>query len=342
MNMIMKANDNRWNEYIERLPVEKQDIYYTREYYCMEQEEGHGEAFLFVCENDNGQLGLYPFLRNPVERNYLDKTYYDIETAYGYGGPLVNSMEPEFIEEFETAFLQYCKAENIIAEFIRFHPLLKNETIFKKEIQVLHNRYTVWLDLTKDLDDIWMNQVSKQNRNTIRKSEKNGLIVEVSSDYEQFVEIYEQTMQKVAADSFYYFDQTYYEVLKNNENMVLLCVKKEEELIAAAIFMCYQEYCHYHLAGSRREFLKLSPNNLLLWGAIKYAKEQGCKRFHFGGGLTDSKEDNLFRFKSKYSKDCADFFIGKRVHNHSVYDLLIKEWEEQHGGKAKLLLQYRE
>ena len=341
MNRVITDQDREWNELILKLPVEKRDIYYTKEYYLL-QKRKNCESKMFVYENERGDMAIYPFLKRPIEQNIFQGEFFDIETAYGYGGPLVTSSEVNFLEEFETSFLKYCAEENIIAEFIRFHPLIKNENIFKKNIQILHNRYTVWLDLSNQIEDIWMHQISTQNRNIIRKCEKNGLKVEVGEDYFTFVEIYKQTMKKVNADVFYYFDDEYYQKIKSNENMVVLYVKKGEEIIAAAVFMVYGEFCHYHLAGSKEEFLKLSPNNLLLWEAIKYAKSRECKKFHFGGGLTDSTEDSLFRFKSRFSKEKADFYIGKRIHNQQVYNALIKQWELEHGKKAKILLQYRE
>lgn len=120
------------------------------------------------------------------------------------------------------------------------------------------------------------------------------------------------------------------------------CVKNQDKTIAAAIFMMYGEYFHYHLAGSRKETLNLAPNNILLWEAINYAKDKGYKRMHLGGGLTDSTEDNLFRFKARFSTRYADFYIGKRIHNTKIYHYLIDAWEKRNGKKAVLLLQYRE
>lgn len=338
--MIISAEDAQWDKYIEKFPVEKQDIYFTRQYCKMEQEQEQGIAQLFVYE-ENENIGIYPFIKRPINHPQLKEQYYDIETPYGYGGPITMYEDPLFVSRFENSFLEYCKDENIVAEFVRFHPLIENEHIFQKNIEVLHNRSTVWLELTKSIEDIWMNEVSAQNRNTIRKCEKNQLHVEVTNHYDTFIEIYNETMQKVGAQEFYFFGQFYYEHIKGNESYVLLEVKQGEKTLAAAIFMGYGQYFHYHLSGSRKEFLKLAPNNILLWEAIKYAKEHGYKKMHFGGGLTDSKEDNLFRFKSKYSKTNADFYIGKRIHNEEVYQMLIRDWEEKHGEKAKILLQYR-
>lgn len=339
--MIVSRDNPMWNEYLGKLPLENQDIYFASQYYLLEEQAGHGQAQMFAYMNHTDNLGLYTFLKRPVSTTGLTESYYDIETAYGYGGPLVRKRDPRFIEEFENAFLQYCQSEKIIAEFIRFHPLIKNETIFKKNIQILHNRKTVWIDLTQNIDSIWMNHISTQNRNTIRKCIKNNLVVTISENYDEFMDIYNETMRKVGADSFYLFDEDYYNLMKGKPNYILFNVNESGSIIAAAIFMGYGDYFHYHLSGSRKEALNQSPNNLLLWEAINYAKNHNYKKMHLGGGLTDSTEDNLFRFKSKFSKEYADFYIGKRVHNPDVYNRLIRQWETEHGEKAGLFLQYR-
>ena len=339
--MILRSNDELWDKYINGLPKEKQDIYYTRQYCKMSELLEGGEAQLFVYE-EGDNVALYPYIRHIIDYEKGNSSFYDIETAYGYGGPVIKTEDYNFERAFETAFLKHCQQENIIAEFIRFHPLIENERIFKEKIEVLHNRITVWINLEKSVDEIWMYDVSTQNRNTIRKCMKNGLEVEVSEDYDEFLEIYNQTMNKVGAKNFYYFDKKYYDEIRNNSCCVLLRVRKSSETLAAAIFMKYGDYFHYHLSGSRQEYLQLAPNNILLWEAIKYAKEKGCKRMFLGGGLSDSQEDTLFRFKKKFSSESKDFYIGKRVHNPEVYHKLIQEWEEEHGEQAKILLQYRE
>lgn len=339
--MILKSNDELWDSYIRKLSKEKQDVYYTRQYYKMGELIEGGEAQLFVFEAmDN--FALYPYIRHIVDYDKEEVLFYDIETAYGYGGPVIKTENQEFEKAFEKAFLQHCQKENIIAEFIRFHPLFENEKIFKEKIEVLHNRTTVSVNLEKSIDEIWMQDISTQNRNTIKKCIKSGLEVEISEDYDEFLEIYNQTMKKVGAEDFYFFDREYFNQLEKDSCYVLMRVRKGPETLAAAIFMEYGDYFHYHLSGSRREYLHLAPNNILLWEAIQYAKSRGCRRMHLGGGLSDSAEDSLFRFKKKFSSEYKDFYIGKRVHNQGVYKELIRRWENGHGEKAKLLLQYRQ
>lgn len=335
----MNCSCSEWNEYLDKMPIKMRDIYYRSEYYMIQEINGDGEGKLFIFEEDE-RLAIYPFMLNEIEGYDLDDRYYDIETAYGYGGPIVNCMDSNFIERFEKSFNEYCLEENIVAEFIRFHPIIKNEYIFKENIHVSHNRFTVYTDLTKSIDEIWDNDIISKNRNMIRKAIKSGLEVDFDEDISDFKDIYKTTMDKVTAEEYYYFNDKFYEALKKI-NKVCINVKLNSEIVASAIFLRGNEYFHYHLSGSKKEYLKYSPNNLMLWEAIKYAKESGFKIFHFGGGLGDSVNDKLFKFKKSFGKGIGDFYIGKRIHNSEVYNYLINTWEVKNMKKAKLFLQYK-
>lgn len=339
MIYIENTDSNIWNEYLLKIDKPNRDIYFTSSYHHL-YENKHSRAKCFIyCEDE--KVALYPFLINDIYNYDLDDKYYDIETVYGYGGPISNSDNEEFLVNFEKNFMIFCSQNRIIAEFIRFHPLIKNQNIFKKNIDVVHNRLTVYLDLEKGIDQIWNKDIKSKNRNMIRKAQNNELSVSISSDYKTFKNIYEKTMNKVNANSFYYFNDEYFDLIKDSNNFILLNVNKNEKTIASGIFMIYGDYFHYHLSGSLEEYLKFASNNLLLWEAVKLAHKNNTKIFHFGGGLSNSREDNLFKFKSSFSNDATDFYIGKRIHNQKIYEHLIKIWEIRNNKQSKLFLQYK-
>ena len=339
MYKIFNTNSEEWNLYLKKMPIEKRDIYFTKEYHYIQEKNGDGEAELFVyLEDDN--VAIYPYLKNRIKNYNLEKDYYDIESAYGYVGPLSNCLDKKFINNFENEFNKYCRNNNIVCEFVRYHPLIKNENIFKENIEIDENRTTISINLNKSLNEIWNNDISSKNRNVIRKALKNKLSVSYNGEFDKFKEIYIETMKKVRASEYYYFNDSYYDSLRKIPN-VIIEIKKDNDVIASAMFMYMEQYFHYHLAGSRKEYLKYSPNNLMLWSAIKYAHENGFKKMHLGGGLSNKEQDNLFKFKKSFSKDTDKFYIGKRIHNYDIYNLIIKRWEEKNKRKASLFLQYR-
>ena len=175
----------------------------------------------------------------------------------------------------------------------------------------------------------------------IRKAKKNNLKVIKNNDYKVFKQIYEKTMDKVGAAKEYYFHDKYYHEMSKNESFIIMNVLKDDLVIASSLFMIYGDYFHYHLSGTKKDYLKYASNNILLWEAIKFAQQSKCKFFHFGGGLKDNEEDSLYLFKKSFSKTTSDFYIGKRIHNENIYYYLIDKWEKKNGRKADLFLSYR-
>lgn len=334
---------DRWNSYLDRIPSEKKDIYYTEEYTKL-YESDVDRALCIVGEDDESII-LMPFLRRKIRDGY------DFETAYGYGGPISNSSSNLWIAKALREMDDYFKGANYICGFIRFHPLMQNALLCKECFNVIYDRKTIAIDMRCSKDEIWINQITSKNRNMIRKAEKNGLIYKAEYDFgslQQFIELYNDTMQRLGVDEFYFFSERYYhqfaDSLKGNAFLGTVSLGGGE-IIAAALFMKSGEYGHYHLAGSNRGKGSLGINNFLLWKTIEEMKGTTVKQFHLGGGTGSSKDDSLFKFKRSFSNHEMDFYIGKWIFDEVMYQDICNEWEIKNPGikdKYKnILLKYR-
>ena len=102
----------------------------------------------------------YPFIKRAIELPFLNNGLsqdFDIITPYGYGGHLTQNSSEQIIQDFRLEFDEYCQKNNIISEFIRFHPLLKNHEYLEGLIDVVFDRETVYIDLTKSEGEILSN-----------------------------------------------------------------------------------------------------------------------------------------------------------------------------------------
>lgn len=351
--VLSLPNKKEWGALFSKLPIEQQDIYFTPEYYELYENNGDGKAQCFVFE-ENDEIALYPFLINSVnELGYdLDNEYFDIQGAYGYNGIVTNSFSTDFIDKFYKAFDEYCLRNNIIAEFIRFHPLLGNNKFSINNMQVIFDRKTVFLDLKKSYENIWKYEYTSNNRNMIRKAQKNGYSCQVitsptQNQIDQFALIYWDAMKMVSADDYYLFNKEFfYNTFKylNNNAFLFNIVDANNRITCSAIFLHFGNYFHYHLSG-RTEIADNSTNNFLLNEAIKFAQSIGSKKIHFGGGRSTSPHDTLLKFKNNFSKSHLSFYIGKKIHNQKIYDEVVKQWETKFPEKKEkynnLLLKYR-
>ena len=332
---------------LSKLPLDQQDIYFTPEYYSTYENTGYGKAKCFVFYLDD-KIALYPFLINSVNSKgfSLDEEYFDIQGAYGYNGIITNCNDNLFISEFYKNFDQFCLKNNVIAEFLRFHPLLENYKFASNSMGIIKNRETISLDITKDINTIWIEQYNPKNRNKIRKAHKNNFKVKIDSDINLFYNIYKSTMKRIDADSFYFLSFEYFKLiekeLKNNSRF-LFVYDEEKNCYCAMILFIYKNYSHYHLSGRNPDFNNNCVNNFILDEAVKISQIANAKTFHLGGGMSNHQNDTLFKFKSNFSKDKNDFYIGKRIHNKDIYEKVIDQWRNKfksHENYDHLLLKY--
>ena len=325
-----------WNHYLESFRQSETDVYFTEEYVKLYETESEKGVCFVCCEGENKLL--FPFLARQFE--YRGKTYKDFETAYGYGGPVCNCNDGDFVNRALVALKNYCAENNYVAGFVRFHPLFQNQEGFDAIGRVIEDRKTVAINLDQTIDEVWKNEIHTKNRNVIRKAEKAGCQFIVDDKFEhlqEFITLYDSTMDKLSADDFYYFDKAYYEKLKRGiPNSFLGCVQNREgHIIAAAIFMYSGVYGHYHLSGSDKSQLAISPNNFMLWNAAIELQKRGVRRFHLGGGTNGDEENSLFQFKHKFSKETCQFCIGKLIFNQEIYDAICADWERKNPEKSE-------
>lgn len=351
--VLTLSEAEEWNRLLAKLPIEQQDIYYTPEYYSLYQNYGDGEAYCFVFEY-NGDIALYPFLLNSVNKlGYtLDKEYYDIQGAYGYNGVVSSTYDSVFVEEFYKEFHKYCILNNIIAEFTRSNPLVRNNTFSEKNLELSYNRQIVVVDLEGCSTLNYLQQLyTKQGRKDVRKAYRHNFTIRVAKsedDYLIFYRIYKERMKEIGSDSYYHFNLNFFKNICSfiDSNQRLFIVSDEKGRVAGGmIYFFIGDYAHNFLSASKRDFFNYNINDLLQDVVIKDAIKMGVKTINLGGGNSSHIDDNLLSFKKKFSKNTLDFYIARKVYNPEIYKKVVVQWEEKHPDKVEKyrnhLLKYR-
>ncbi|MBK34508.1 MAG: hypothetical protein CME26_03130 [Gemmatimonadetes bacterium] len=323
----------QWTETLSRFDVDVQDIYFRPEYVSLHAHTGEGRLYIY---EEGGDSWIYPMLVRPIDRvghKSIENNWFDIETPYGYGGPISTTKDPVFLEKAHDAFDTWCRDRGIVAEFLRFHPLIRNEGLANPKVERVHDRSTFSIDLAALGPDEMA--FASRARNSIRRARKLGLQVVAcrdEEDLERFRSLYRITMDRKDADSFYQFDDRYFCGLNDliHRRGYLLTAQIEGTWVAAGVFLRGERILHYHLSASSREIYVPGATNLLLYEAAQLGREAGLSALHLGGGLTGRSDDSLAGFKQSMSNASHDFVFGKRVHDPDSYDVLRRIWNEQH------------
>lgn len=305
--------------------MEYPDIYFEPDYAELyETEENRAVEYRFECE--------YGFITNLFLKRQIDiklpdeVQYFDIVTPYGYGGPVIHwtNDKEKLIQAYMDDFGRYTEKEHIIAEFVRFHPILGNGVDFKEVYKSIFDRKTVGTNLT--YDDVVAKEFSKHKRKDIRKALKNPEIryevTENPSTLQDFLKIYYSTMDRDKADDYYYFKPDYFQTMleKFREHITAGRVFLGDQLIAMGVYFRYGKYLHAHLSGTLSEYLDYSPANILKYALAVYGHENGYEVIHYGGGTSRSPENGVYKFKKEFGKNTEfDFYIAKKVWNEEIY-----------------------
>jgi hypothetical protein len=332
-------------------PSSKKDLYFDPDYLIL-----HGThpktSVLGYHFYSGGHHYLYPFLLSRLDRIGRRKLLIevaDIESAYGYGGPIANCTDLDFLAGAHRAFSEWCRAQRIIAEFIRFHPLLGNDAWCDHEVDLSPDRETRSLNLsTFDRNNL---PFDTKTRNMIKRAERSGVELETVSptkNIREFEDLYERTLGRLSADPYYNFEPAYFENLARliQTSGFLLAARLSGRWIAGAIFFQGTNWLHYHLSASDRDFRCPGVTNLILVRAAELGQSRGLSRLHLGGGRTRNADDSLLRFKSTMSSDSHQFWIGRRIFAPDLYQQIREIWAAEYPHlveiKGQRLLAYHE
>lgn len=331
ISIIPISESESWDNIILEFP--QADIYYFRSYVESFRIHGDGEPMLILYESECCR-GICVMMKRDVADDHHFRgsipngKYFDMVTPYGYGG-FVFDRSPDTANKNQICLelRETLTQEGATVAFFRFHPVLANASDSKGIVDVVDLGHTIALDLSSP-DVIWGNITSK-NRNMIRKAEKSGVQIHHGRGlelFDTFKEIYDETMRHDNAEEYYFFKKEFYESIDRDlhDNYEMFYAVFEEKIIAMSIMLFSGTQMHYHLSGSRYEYRRLAPSNLLLYKAALWGYERGFKTFHLGGGV-GSGEDNLYKFKAAFNRNSDyQFSIGKMLLDDEKYRFLTE------------------
>jgi UDP-N-acetylbacillosamine alanyltransferase len=318
------------------------DVYYNKDYISLYLKKNES---IFEFKLNEGSNFFYNIsIKRPINQIgsvVMEDGYFDLESAYGYGGYYTNSQDKEFIRRALEAYKKKCIKERIVAEFIRFHPFntfpISNASTLNF---CTYDRDVVYVDLSLTKDERW-SAYSKKTRNLLRHCDRQ-LSFGKSGSLSDFSKLYSQTMQRNNAQDFYYFGDEYYQDIAKKLLASLFSVSVNKRIVSSGFFMFSDIFAHYHLSANDYEMRHYNANYYLLDQLFEEAKGLGKSFFLLGGGVTPCETDSLLRFKKKFSKLTKKFYIGGNIYDLDIYNKYNKIWDSQAQVTSPYFLKYRQ
>jgi hypothetical protein len=154
--------------------------------------------------------------------------------------------------------------------------------------------HTMEIDLTQSEDELLAN-MTKSCRWTVRKAEKNGVVIEEAKD-EAFAHEYSEQLKDVFAKQGlvpHFGEDRVRQLIRHLQptGMLLMLRARDPEgrCIATGLYPGMNQNTYYWGGASWRSYQKLYPNELLHWHALRYWKSRGMKRYNMVG-IMDFKQ----------------------------------------------------
>lgn len=315
------------------------DVYHLPSYILTEADRLKAQAAaIFISDGSKQFLLPYLLWQCPEELcvSLQDRVQYDVVSPYGYPGILLNEAaqnDPNFLDASLQLLSSTFQSQKICSAFIRLHPILNNtlQSILG-ESKVSAGGMTVSIDLTLSEQEQWQ-QMQSSRRTKINRCRRQGFGTTISpflvEHISAFMDIYQDTMDRLNAKEIYYFDRAYYESLVRLSPHVFVCfIERENNPICAGIFTECCGIVQYHLGCTKTDFLPLSPSNQMFDEVRLWAKARCNRIFHLGGGL-GSQQDSLFDFKASFSKQRHHFCTLRLITDSKCYQALIQARAKQ-------------
>ena len=306
------------------------DFYHLSNYHVMAEEAGEGEARLFFYTEGEYAIALPLLLRSLDDIPHLDlaeKGWKDATSVYGYPGPVGSHRDipADVAQNFQSALEQRLRDHRVVTAFSRLNPVLNQRALLPMG-EVYRVSQTVAIDLTLP-PEVHRRYFRRAFKGKISSLRRLGLTVvrdQEGAYFEDFLRIYEETMQRVGALQRFFFSRAYFDRLRSalgSRLNLFVCLADGKPVCAGLLVACHG-ILQYHLGGTLNEALKLAPMKLFVDEVRLWAIERGMQTFHLGGGATADPDDTLLHFKKGFSDQMHEFAVWRSVVFPDVYQRL--------------------
>ncbi|MDQ8204981.1 GNAT family N-acetyltransferase [Pelagicoccus sp. SDUM812003] len=157
------------------------------------------------------------------------------------------------------------------------------------------------------------NRFSSSNRRAIRKAQKEGVDVGISTGIEAVKDFYRlqcitRRRHGLPPQPFTFFKNLHREILSEGKGVVVYA-RVENQTVSSSIYMEQGDTVHYKYGASDLAYQNARCNNIVMWKALEHFSQKGLRVMDFGRNSPKGQE-GLRRYKLGYGAE------EKTVHYH--------------------------
>lgn len=219
----------------------------------------------------------------------------------GVSLPFADFAGPLWTEPRQEAAV-YQELLEVAAERKWKHLELRGGTSPASGVRPFRTYHSHELDLVSGIDNLW-NRLPASTRRSIHKADRSGLTVMIERDSRAmlaFYQLHSRTRRRhgLPPQPLGFFQAIGRHLVEAGLGVVVLAHKSGIP-VAGAVFFHSGGRAIYKFGASDKDRWGLRPNHEVMWSAIRYLAETGCRSLHFG--RTSSDDAGLIRFKQSWA-----------------------------------------
>lgn len=331
--VLTTRDATRWQGVLDE--IGSYSFYHLPAFHKLSEMRGEGEAVMPVFR-EAGHVLAFPMLVREIDGSVAGAVgLRDATSVCGFAGPIVSPRTiPEPTRQRFLARLQrFFRDNSIVTAYSRLHPLFDGASLLDGFGETREVGATLSIDLTQT-PEAQFSRYRPTRRKEIRRLKRIGFHCrELGADrLDEFLQIYDSTMDRVGAETAFQVDRRYFEHLLSEAGCIshmLACMLDDDIASVAICFVCGGVMEAYR-GGTPSEYLGLSPMNLLYDAFGVWGREAGATRLHLGGGV-GAQRDSLYDYKLAFHPDEHPYYTWRHVVDKEAYEAICSRASAQAG-----------
>lgn len=318
---LSQRDESLWDRYVSRHP---EATFFHRSGWkkVIEDSTGHPGTYLMALDN-NIVVGVYPLF---IISTGLFGLFGISLPFVNYGGILADSVDVEkmLIDEAEAI------GKSSGCSYIELH----QRSPLKCALPSSRHKIASLIPLQGGAEHVF-SRLHQNVRNKIRKSKKNGVIVQRGNAHlSDFYQIYSRNLRDLGTPV---LTKRFFEsvITMFPDEAVLYRATRQGKTIGAKIVLMDSKTCYFEWSASLKESLRYAPVHAMNWQAIEDACSAGCEHVDFGRSTADSSHQQFKKYWGIESRPMSWAYqllnrtdIPGLQKENPKFDLAIRVWKK--------------
>jgi serine/alanine adding enzyme len=312
----------KWAWFVKNHP--QGNSFQTPEMYNVYKSAKYYEPVIVVCVDERKEI--HGLILSIIQREYKGILGKLSSRSIIWGAPLIINGNADVLN---LLLKSYDKIVEKKAVYTQIRNLWETENLkddFEKNGYVFEDHLNILIDLTKSEDVLW-GEIYSRRRSQINKSERQGVTIKIFEEQELvekscdiLLDVYKRA--KLPLPGKEYFKEAN-KILGEKGFLKFFGAFYKERLVGVMYLLCYNGRTYEWYIGSYIDYMRLHPNDLIIWEIIKWGKENNYKIFDFGGAGRPDKEYGVREYKKKFGGTTLNLGRYQKVHKRFLMKISL-------------------